>query len=216
MGQGKGVVIAISGPPGSGKTTYASRLARELGLRYHSAGKIFRDIARERGLTLDELSSLAEKDPRIDVEIDRRTLEEALRGDVVLEGHLVAWVVKEIADVKIYVTAPLMERVKRIASREGRDFMEVLAETAARELSQARRFYSYYGIDTRDLSIYDLVVDTSKLTIDETYHIIKSFVKSVIGERRVGAGPEERKLYQRQQEPRSCQGAYGVLRYASD
>ena len=174
------VVIAISGPPGSGKTTYATRLAKEFNLRYYSAGRIFRELAESKGMSLRELSKLAEEDPRIDLEIDKRTLEEALRGNVVIEGHLVAWVVKDIADVKIYVTAPLTERVRRIASREGRDLAEVLEETLIREYSQARRFYQYYGIDVRDLSIYDLVIDTSKLSVEETYALLRAFIRSAL------------------------------------
>ncbi len=176
----KNIIIAISGPAGSGKTTYAKILAKKYGLRYFSAGSIFREIAKSRGLTLEELSRIAEKDPSIDLEIDKRTLEEASKGNVVVEGHLVAWVVKDIADVKIYVKAPLLERVKRIALRENRPIEEVLHETVNRENSQRKRFYEYYGIDTRDLSIFDLVIDTSRLSIDDVIELIENFVKRIL------------------------------------
>ncbi len=174
------IIIAISGPAGSGKTTYAKILARKLGLRYFSAGSIFREIASKKGLSLEELSKIAEKDPSIDLEIDRKTLEEASKGNVIVEGHLVAWVVKDIADVKIYVKAPLIERVKRIASRENRPINEVLEETVSRENSQRKRFYEYYGIDIRDLSIFDLVIDTTKLNIDDVVELIEQFVKKIL------------------------------------
>ncbi len=180
----KNIVIAISGPPGSGKTTYARKLAEDLGLSYHSAGSIFREIAKEKGISLYELSKIAEKDPSIDLEIDRRTLEMSLNKNIVIEGHLVAWVLKDIADIKIYVTAPLLVRVKRIALRENRDILEVLRETSYRELSQEIRFYEYYGINIRDLSIFDLVIDTSRLSIDEAYSVIKHFVENTLSGRR--------------------------------
>ncbi len=171
------MIIAISGPAGSGKTTHAKRLAKELGLRYFSAGQIFRQIASKRGLSLEELSKIAEKDPTIDLEIDRRTLEEALKGKVVLEGHLTAWIVKDIADIKIYLNAPFKLRVLRIAARENRPLGEVARETMLREYSQIRRFIKFYGIDVRDLSIFDLVIDTSKLGVDQTYEIIRHYIK---------------------------------------
>ncbi len=171
----RGPVIAVSGPPGSGKTTYARRLASDLGFNYHSAGSIFREIARRRGLTLEELSRIAEKDPSIDLEIDRRTLEIARQGNVVIEGHLVAWVLAHVADVLVYVKAPLEVRVMRVASRDGVDVSVAVEDVLVREESQALRFSRYYGFDVRDLSIFDLVVDTSTLSVDEVYQLILSY-----------------------------------------
>jgi cytidylate kinase len=60
---GKDVVIAIGGPAGSGKTTYARHIAEKMGLRYVSAGIFFRKIAEEKGLSLIELNKLAEEKP---------------------------------------------------------------------------------------------------------------------------------------------------------
>jgi len=174
----RGPVIAVSGPPGSGKTTYARLIAKDFGLELHSAGSIFREIARKLGVSLEELNRLAAEDPSIDFEIDRMTLELSRRGNVVVEGHLVAWVLAHTADAKIYITAPLDVRVKRIAAREGRSEFEVLRETLVRENMQARRFKDYYGFDVNDLSIFDLVIDTSKLSIEEAYEVIKTFLCS--------------------------------------
>ncbi|BEP17509.1 AAA family ATPase [Pyrofollis japonicus] len=176
----KNPTIAFSGPPGGGKTTYARRLANELGLSYYSAGSIFRSYAEEKGLSLEELNRLAEKDPSIDYEIDTRTYMLGCKGNVVLEGHLVAWIVSSVADVKIYVTAPLEIRVERIAKREGRDFNDVLRETVAREYMHRHRFLKLYGIDIANLQIFDLVIDTGYLGLEEAYSIIKSFVCEVL------------------------------------
>ena len=179
-GPKKGPTIAVSGPPGSGKTTYARRLAEDLGLEYYSAGRIFRELARERGVSLEEMNRIAASDPRIDLEIDMRTLEIGCRGNAVIEGHLVAWVLRSVADVRIYVTAPLEVRVKRIAEREGRSFDEVYRETVIREFMHQQRFLSMYGIDISNLSIFNLVVDTEHLSIDDAYSIIKRTVCSIL------------------------------------
>ncbi|MEM4602157.1 MAG: nucleoside monophosphate kinase, partial [Desulfurococcaceae archaeon] len=69
--------IVISGPPGSGKTTQAKIIAERYNLKYFSAGRIFRDIAKQRGLSLEELSSIALKDSSVDLEVDRKTFEAA-------------------------------------------------------------------------------------------------------------------------------------------
>jgi len=171
-----GPTIAVSGPPGSGKTTYARRLARDLGLEYYSAGMIFRELAREKGISLEELNRIAAEDPSIDMEIDARTLKIGCKGSVVVEGHLVAWVLGSVADVRIYVTAPLEVRVRRIASREKRSLEEVYRETVFREYLQWRRFLDYYGIDANSLHIFNLVIDTGYLGIEDAYSIIRSYV----------------------------------------
>ncbi len=173
-------VIVISGPAGSGKTTYALKLAEKYGLRYFSAGQLFRKIARERGLTLSELSKIAEKDYSIDLEIDRRTLEEALKGNIVIDGHLTAWVVKEVADLRIYVTAPLMVRVRRIAERDGISLREAFYETVTREFSQRRRFLEIYGVDVANISWFDLVINTEKFSIEETFAIIDKVASKIL------------------------------------
>jgi len=174
------VVIAVSGPPGSGKTTQAKRLAEYFNLRYFSAGQVFREIARERGVSLEELSIQAMHDPTIDLEIDRRTYVEALKGNVVLDGHLTAWVVRGLADISIYFTAPLSVRVARIAERDHLDYYTALRQTVIREHTQWKRFMEYYGIDVNDLSFFDIIVNVEKIGIDDVFEIIKSRVEKVL------------------------------------
>ena len=48
--------ITISGLPGSGTTTVAKLLAERLGYKLISAGDVFRKLAMERGMTLEEFS----------------------------------------------------------------------------------------------------------------------------------------------------------------
>ncbi|MFZ8854851.1 MAG: nucleoside monophosphate kinase, partial [Thermofilaceae archaeon] len=64
------IVVAVSGTPGSGKTTYARFIAERYSLRYVSSGTLFRRLAEERGVSFLELHKLAEQSDEIDLEID--------------------------------------------------------------------------------------------------------------------------------------------------
>lgn len=172
----KGPVIVVSGQVGTGKTTHAKLLAREFNLRYVSSGQLFRELAKERGFTLEEFHRLAEKDPKIDLLVDKRALREAERGSVVIEGHLTAWIVKELADIRILLTAPLEVRAKRVAERDNITLDKALKDVMLRDESNKLRAERYYGVDLSDWTIFDLVLNTSKLTVHGTFEVLKTFV----------------------------------------
>ncbi|MEM3723203.1 MAG: AAA family ATPase, partial [Candidatus Hadarchaeales archaeon] len=164
---------------GAGKTTAAKHLAKKFGLEYVCAGDVFRQMAKERGLTLEEFSKVAERDPRIDLMIDKRTARMARRGNVLIDGRLAGWMAKK-ADLRILLTAPLEVRVKRIVGRERRRYKEVLRETRARERSEAKRFRKFYHIDVNDYSKFDLVVNTANLSAEEVAKILEAAVASIM------------------------------------
>jgi cytidylate kinase len=174
------LIIVVSGPPGSGKTTQARRIAEEYGLKYYSAGSIFREIARERGLSLEELSIIAARDPTIDIEIDRRSRMAAEQDNIVIDGHLTAWILADKADLKILVTAPLMTRIRRIALRDNKSLQDAFRETIVREYLQWTRFIKYYGLDTGYTGFFDLVVNTEKADPDTVFSIIKSRIEKLL------------------------------------
>jgi cytidylate kinase len=176
----RGPLIVISGPPGAGKSTYARRLAEDLGLRYYSSGMAFRALARERNIDVVELNKLAEGDPSIDLEIERRTIRVACEGNIVVDSHIAAWMLAGRADVLVYVKAPLLVRAGRIARRDGRSLGEALEEILEREESHWARFKRYYGVDILDLTVFHLIVDTSVYDIEEAYKIIKTAVEARI------------------------------------
>ena len=166
------VVVAISGLHGAGKTTAAKALAKKFNLRYVCAGSVFRQLAEERGMTLDEFSRYVERRPNIDRMIDRRTTDAAKEDNVLIDGRLAGWMAKK-ADVRILLTAPLEVRAWRISQREKRDYKEVLSETMTRERSEAKRFKKFYCIDVNDHSTFDLVLSTERLSIRETARILE-------------------------------------------
>jgi predicted cytidylate kinase len=167
--------ITISGPPGSGKTTVCKLLARRLGFEYVISGNVFREMAQRSGLSLAEFGLLARSDPEHDRMIDDAVVHAAEESeDVVLEGRLAAHNLanRGIPALKVYLDAPARVRAERIVERESGDVERALEEMLEREECEAARYERWYGIDIKDLSVYDLVVDTSEHTPQEIVDLI--------------------------------------------
>ncbi|MFB6204931.1 MAG: (d)CMP kinase [Haloglomus sp.] len=186
------MLITISGPAGSGKSTAAAGLAETLGYEHVSGGDIFRALADERGMTPLELNRAAEEDDSIDRDLDRRLRETAAeRDNLVLESRLAGWMAGEHADFKMWLSAPLEVRAKRIAEREDKALERAREETHARAESEATRYREYYGIDIEDLSIYDLVLNTSRLDPDGVVNALRAVVDAYTPEGDEGKTPVE-------------------------
>jgi len=186
------VLITISGNPGSGKSTVAKILQKELSLERVYAGSIMREMAREKGLTLMQLGELCKDDPAIDKEIDRKTAEEAhefiAQGKgVIVEGRVQFHFLPE--SIKIFIKVDPQEGAKRIfkdlqhqelaAARNEKvpDTLEEMQElVASRDAQDAARYIKFYGIDHRDTSQFDFVVDSTVPTAKEVAEIVLDYL----------------------------------------
>ena len=173
--------LTISGPPGSGKTTACNKLSEILRLKAVVFGKIFRELAAEKHLSLLEFGELAEKDPSIDAAIDARIVEIARQNeDIILESRLSAYMLSRnsIPAFKIYLGASPEVRMSRIGVREGQSLEDAKKETVERQASEAKRYMMYYNIDINDMSVYDLVVNTDDL---DPNGVIDTILKAIEG-----------------------------------
>ncbi len=156
-------IVTISGLPGSGTSTAARFLAQKTGMDLSNSGDVFRSLAKEHGVSLEEFSEMAERDSSFDLELDQRMLELAKSGTI-LEGRLTGQLLHKegIASYKVWLEASLEVRVKRIARREGVEPEEIRQQVIMRENSEFKRYSKYYDIDLADKGIYDLVTDSEK------------------------------------------------------
>lgn len=185
------LVITIDGPSGAGKGTLANFIADELDINCYSAGDFFREIAKDRDLSVEELSEQADKET--DIKVDKRTLEKGLNEDCLIESRIASWVLGDFSDLSIYVKADLEERAKRIFSdleeeqRQGEqevsNIEEAKEKVSKRDKDDKERYEEYYGIDISNIQSYDLVINNTNLSIERQNELIESELKKRFPER---------------------------------
>jgi cytidylate kinase len=162
--KGAGLRVAISGKSGCGNTTVSHLVAERLGLRV--VNYTFKDLARDRGVSFEEICVLAETDPQYDLSIDRMQVKLAEEGECVLGSRLAIWLLRDTA-FTVYLDASLQVRAGRIARREGKELAKALRETEARDKRDHDRYARLYGYDVNDHAFVTLVVDAGANGQDE-------------------------------------------------
>ena len=174
--------IVVGGLPGSGKTTFARLLARRLGFRYVGTGAIFRSMAKERGMSLEEFSRYAERNDEVDRMLDAEQVRQAHNGDVVVDSRLGAWMIQD-ADLRVCLVASLEERARRAATRDGLNADEARRRLVEREQSERRRYRQYYGIDMDRIESFDLVVNSETFSPNQILEIVTAALEQVKSKR---------------------------------
>lgn len=165
--------IAINGSLGSGKSTVAKKLAEEMGWTYLSTGARFRAMAKERGMDLGAFSEMAEKDPGIDQAVDDwlRSFNDSEKN-LIIDSRMAPFFIQDALKIRLKVSDS--EGARRIFSDTTRGEEESFsaieeAEKAyrLRSRSEVTRYFDKYGVDVEDETQYDLVIDTSQLTVQQ-------------------------------------------------
>ena len=141
-------------------------------MRHVSAGDFMRQMAAERGMTILEFSQSAEDRESIDREIDARTVRLAEESDdfvmdARLGWHFIPGSFKVFLEVTPEVAARRIYEAQRGSEKENVSLEDTQRAIERRTESERKRYLRYYDLDYTDHSRYDLVVDTSDLTIDE-------------------------------------------------
>ena len=175
------MIITISGKAGSGKSTVAKELAKKLKLKHYSIGALMRQIAKEKNISLMELSKLAEKDSSIDLELDKKQIELRDKNNFVIDGRLTAHFIP-YADLKVFLDCNDKVRAERILKDERKDeksknVKELIKKINQREQSERKRYKKLYSVDYYDKKLYNLIIDTTNLSISQVLEKIMKAVK---------------------------------------
>lgn len=179
------MIITISGNPGSGKSTVAKIIAQKLNLKHYSTGDFMREMALKRKISLAELGKIAEKDRRVDEELDNWQVNLGKTEDnFVIDARIGFHFIPK--SIKIFLSADLKTRAERILKdievkklrkeETVKDINDAMRQMKEREGSETARYLKYYNVNPYDQKYYDLVVDTTKITAEQAAEKIIDFI----------------------------------------
>ena len=186
----KSIVICICGMAGSGKSTLAKKLAEKYGLKYYSGGDALKALALEEGYKTfnsgwwesEEGKRFLEKrgkDPKFDKAVDKKLLELAKQGNVVLDSWTMPWLLKK--GFKVWLEASPEKRAKRIAVRDGISVDEAFNALRNKEEQTKAIYKKLYGFRLgEDLSPFHLILDTECLEAEEVFQVLCMVVDNLI------------------------------------
>jgi cytidylate kinase len=150
--------IAISGKSGCGNSTVSKLVAEKLG--FAVINYTFRTMAEELGMDFDTLHKMASEDPKYDYQLDEKQVALASEGNCVLGSRLAIWLLKEKADITVYLEASEEVRARRIQKREEKDLDALREHTRRRDARDRDRYIRLYDIDFNDYQFADLIINT--------------------------------------------------------
>ncbi|WP_291633113.1 (d)CMP kinase [Clostridium sp.] len=176
--------ITITGALYSGKSTVAKAISETLDYTYFSVGELQRKLAVDKGMSITEYNKFM-LDNNLDNEVDNRTIEIGREKENFIFDARLAWYF--IPDsFKIYLKVELEVAVERAMKNErGKSEKYVSKQEAKENITERRRleltrFMDIYNIDIDKDSNYDLIIDTSHITMEEVIKKTIDKVKDVI------------------------------------
>ena len=180
------MIITLGGKAGSWKWTVAKLLSEKLGYEIISIWNLKRKLAEEMGISISEFNLLGEK-PENQHEFDLKYEEYQknldLNSQVILESRL--WFLCQPNAFKVFLDVNDEVASQRILNdkRTTDQFFspeEALQVTRKRNQDDQNRYLSLYNIDLRDSTQYNLTIDTSELTPEESVgQILTEFSKYI-------------------------------------
>lgn len=176
--------ITITGALYSGKSSVAKAISKALDYTYFSVGDLQRKLAVEKGMSITEYNKYM-LDNKLDNEVDNKTAEIGKEKDDFIFDARLAW--HFIPDsFKIYLKVDLNVAVERSMKNERGKSEKYASMQEAKENITERcrlegsRFKDIYNIDIKQESNYDLVIDTSNISMEGVIEEAIDMIKNVI------------------------------------
>lgn len=183
-------VICICGMAGSGKSTLAKKLAKKYGLEHYSGGDALKVLAVEEGYKTIKRGwwesqegmrflERRSKDPKFDEAVDKKLLEMAQQGNVILDSWTMPWLLKE--GFKILLEASPEKRAERIARRDSISVKKALKALKSKEEKTKDIYKKLYGFKLgEDFAPFHLILDTNNLSKEEVFRILCTVIDNIV------------------------------------
>jgi len=184
------IVICICGMAGSGKSTVAKKLAEKYGLKYYSGGDALKALAIEKGYkplekgwweSPEGLSFLENREENLEFDkaVDKKLLEVAEQGNVILDSWTMPWLLKK--GFKIWLEASLRKRAERVAKRDGMSVEKALKALKSKEEKTKAIYKKLYGFSLgEDFTPFHLILDTDNLTAEEVFQTLTAVLDKMV------------------------------------
>ena len=177
------MIITISGKQGAGKTSVGKELAKILNYKFLSIGDLRGIIAKERGLTIDELNKIGERELWVHEEADKKTIEIGKKeNNFVVEGwaafHFIPKSVKIFLEVNENVAAARIFKNQRLDEKRQNSLLDMKRLLKERLIKTDEQFKKYYQINFLDKKNFDVIIDTTDLTVRETTDKVLGEIKA--------------------------------------
>ena len=182
-------VITISRQLGSLGTEIAQAMAEKLNYEYMDKGRIA-EVMADYGLPASEVERLDEKKPPFwdSLQIQRRKFlhliqamiyDFARKDNVVIVGRGGQVLLKDFPGVLgVRIVAPFDVRIRRIMEKERGDERHAAEILRRSDRDSAGFIQSFFDADWDDPNLYDLVINTQKLSVDTGVKMILESVHS--------------------------------------
>ena len=179
--------IIISGPPAIGKTTIAKGLAKEFNIEYLSGGDILKELAEEQGFqtkgddwwdTQEGINFLDQrkKNSEFDKNVDNKLKELFSKGGIVVTSYTLPWLVD--GGIKIWLDGSKENSALRMTARDNSSKNEALEIVQKRYNENKIIYKELYGFEFgEDLSVFDKIIKTDGLNVEQVLEIAKSTVR---------------------------------------
>jgi cytidylate kinase len=119
------------------------------------------------------------KEKKFDELLDEKLLELIDKGNVVMDSWTMGYLSKK--GFKIWLSASLETRAKRLAKRNRQPFREVLNAIKLKEKKTRQIYKKLYGFELgKNLKKFDLVIDTENIPEKEVQRIAFSKLKEIL------------------------------------
>ncbi len=173
--------ISIAGELGSGKSTVSNYLITKIDYKIFSAGILFREMAKQHGMTPKEFNVFIENDPHYDNFVDDTIIKKGKEESNIIFDSRMAWhFVPGSFKIYLYVDVDtaaerIMNDTKRV-NETYKDLATARQNIIERRQSEVLR-YSYFNyVDVNDKRNFDLIIDTSSADREQIIELVlKSF-----------------------------------------